>query len=337
MDGATTSSSSALVAAPRSPAAAQPGYVNYAGSRLRAWIAAIYFPLVMSTCMFGAYYLHTRGLPLELIPLVTGPYAALFAFLGETFQPLVLRTPAWREDVAVDTVFAFGFGFLLMLAEKGISVVVWYALLKLGLSVSEETGGGLWPTTWPLVAQFGLAAVVAELGVYWAHRILHATELGWRFHSVHHSPQIVYWWNSPRHHIVDSVFVAIPTVTLLMIAGVPRDVMAFFGAFAIAQSYFQHSNIWLSFGPLAYVLSTNVLHRWHHSKDRVDANSNYGTIVMIWDQLFGTFNFPKDRVQPPEDIGVSYANYPRTFLGQVLIPFRWSTLREARADDPDPR
>lgn len=305
------------------------GYAHYGASAIRRWFAATYFPLVLTTCMVGIYYLHTQGMALELIPLVSGPYCGILVLIGEKVQPHTRRWwPKWREDVGVDTLFAFVYGIPLQIIGKGIELATRALVLLLGLSVSSVTGGGLWPTSWPLVAQFFLAVGLADFAGYWAHRVLHETQWGWRFHSVHHSPSVVYWWNSTRHHLVDSVGFSIPALGLLILFGIPELVLALYGAFAIAQGYFQHSNIRLTYWPLCYVFSTNLLHRWHHSKNPRDANANYGTILILWDLVFRTFHLPRDRTQHVEDIGVDYANYPRSFLGQSLIPFRWRRLEE---------
>jgi hypothetical protein len=74
----------------------------------------------------------------------------------------------------------------------------------------------------------------------------------------------------------------------------------------------------MRFGVLNYVIATNELHRWHHSRKIQESNANYGSDTAMWDLLFGTFFWPKkSRV---EAIGVINENYPENFKGQMEAP-----------------
>ena len=46
---------------------------------------------------------------------------------------------------------------------------------------------GPWPAQWPMALQVVLGLVVAELGLYVAHRAAHEWRPLWRFHALHHS------------------------------------------------------------------------------------------------------------------------------------------------------
>jgi sterol desaturase/sphingolipid hydroxylase (fatty acid hydroxylase superfamily) len=86
---------------------------------------------------------------------------------------------------------------------------------------------------------------------------------------------------------------------------------------------FQHCNIRLRLGPLNYLFSMAELHRWHHSLVLSEANSNYGNNILFWDIVFGTVHYPRDR-SASADIGLhDLPGFPRTWLAQVLSPWRW--------------
>jgi sterol desaturase/sphingolipid hydroxylase (fatty acid hydroxylase superfamily) len=80
-------------------------------------------------------------------------------------------------------------------------------------------------------------------------------------------------------------------------------------------------------GPLNYLFSMAELHRWHHARDLHEANTNYGSNLIVWDLVFGTFYWPRDR-QPPEDIGIpDLPAFPQGYWGQLLSPFRWRAIQ----------
>jgi sterol desaturase/sphingolipid hydroxylase (fatty acid hydroxylase superfamily) len=74
------------------------------------------------------------------------------------------------------------------------------------------------------------------------------------------------------------------------------------------------------------------LHRWHHSRKMSESNRNYGSNVIVWDLLFGTFYWPRDR-KPPTDVGLfELPHFPQHVVPQLLSVFYWPTGRR-----PDPR
>ena len=87
----------------------------------------------------------------------------------------------------------------------------------------------------------------------------------------------------------------------------------------------------LKHGWLNYVIGTNEVHRWHHSSKYSEAK-NF-SVIMIWDHLFGTYYFPKDR-EMPERTGLGdETNYPRhSYWQMLLLPFRWDRLKGDKND-----
>ena len=84
----------------------------------------------------------------------------------------------------------------------------------------------------------------------------------------------------------------------------------------------QHANINVKLGPLNYLFSMSEVHRWHHSKNLKEANTNFGSNFVIWDHVFGTFFWPRDK-KPPVDVGLGDTkNFPQGYWGQFLAIFR---------------
>jgi sterol desaturase/sphingolipid hydroxylase (fatty acid hydroxylase superfamily) len=198
---------------------------------------------------------------------------------------------------------------------------------------------GIWPGQWPLVWQVVLSLVVAEFGLYWAHRIAHEWGPLWRFHAVHHSVKKLWFWNTGRFHFVDTLKSTLFSLPIFVLSGAPGDVILWGSAITAFIGILTHCNIRMRFGWLNYVFNTPGLHRWHHSKDLREGNKNYGENLVLWDLIFGTF-FDDAARRPPVDIGMKHA-MPKTFFGQLFMPlFYWrryqdSALQQA-AEEPHP-
>lgn len=179
-------------------------------------------------------------------------------------------------------------------------------------------GDALWPGSWPLLAQMALGMVIVEFGLYWKHRLAHEWHWLWRFHAIHHSVTRLWFFNTGRFHLVDTVTGLMVGMPVLLLLGAPENVLLLVSAATAIIGILTHCNIEVECGWLNYIFNTPNLHRWHHSKDLSQGNRNYGENLMIYDQLFGTFyNSP---ARPPRDIGIKYP-MPEGFWGQLRIPF----------------
>jgi sterol desaturase/sphingolipid hydroxylase (fatty acid hydroxylase superfamily) len=183
----------------------------------------------------------------------------------------------------------------------------------------------LWPGDWPLVAQVLLGLVVAELGLYIAHRGEHNWPAMWRFHALHHSVERLWVVNTGRFHIVDTFFKIALSQLPLYLLGAPLPVFLWISAVTAFTGLLTHCNIDVRTGPLDLVFATPSLHRWHHSKVLEEGNSNYGENLMLWDQLLGTYYNPPRR--PPAEIGI-HGRIASGFLRQLVQPFTAKGARE---------
>ena len=201
----------------------------------------------------------------------------------------------------------------------------------IGGRLSEAVGATLWPTAWPLVAQLLLALVIAELGTYWIHRLMHEHEWLWRFHAPHHSAPRLYWLNAGRFHPLDLFSQQFLAVTPLVLLGADARVIALLTLFTAIHGLFQHCNVDIRLGPLNWFFSMAELHRWHHSKRIEEANTNYGANLILWDVVFGTRFLPADR-EPPTEIGIeALPDFPRGYWAHLTAPIRWKEIERSAA------
>lgn len=150
----------------------------------------------------------------------------------------------------------------------------------------------LWPHNAPLFLQVILGLIVAEFGLYIAHRVAHENLSLWRFHALHHSVERLWVINTGRFHFIDSLLkIALSQIPLYLL-GAPLPVFLWIGAVTAFVGLLTHCNIDVRTGPLDWILSTPRLHRWHHSRLLAEGNTNYGENLVLWDQIFGTYYNP---------------------------------------------
>ena len=87
------------------------------------------------------------------------------------------------------------------------------------------------------------------------------------------------------------VFLFGAKVSVFDIIGI--NVIGFF--FNLFGSNLRHSHIWLSFGPLNYIFISPAQHQIHHSRDPKYFDKNFGIVISLWDQLFGSFYHPAQK------------------------------------------
>ncbi len=200
--------------------------------------------------------------------------------------------------------------------------------------IAEPLDYGIWPREAPMALQVILAVYVAEFGLYWAHRLAHETPFLWRFHAIHHSVTKLWFVNTGRFHIIDSLIKIIPSLGLLILLGTPLEAIQWLSAITAYIGLMTHCNADMKVGYLNYIFSTPELHRWHHSKDLAEGNRNYGENVILWDQVFGTFINPKRR--PPADIGMG--DYmPEKFWQQLVWPLIPDGLKKKIVPSYEPK
>jgi sterol desaturase/sphingolipid hydroxylase (fatty acid hydroxylase superfamily) len=201
---------------------------------------------------------------------------------------------------------------------------------------------GAWPLWLQLIAIFLILDLVHWL-VHFAH---HKIPFLWKVHSVHHSPENLYWLAAFRRHFVQEILfdsAKVFTVVLLGFGTLPAFV---YFASRVVFSIPAHANIRVPAGFLNYIFVTWESHRWHHTSDPTIRDKNMSLHFPWWDMVFGTFYCPKGK--QPELLGVDgYPDYPTNFFVQQAVPFfydRWSARAaekrqggSSNANDQSPR
>ena len=120
----------------------------------------------------------------------------------------------------------------------------------------------------PTEISLALAVVVVSVANYWGHRLTHEIPYLWRFHSVHHSIELMDWAAAARLHPIDSAFTQAFTVLPLLLLGYDAGVFASVAVFITLLAIFQHANVRLRFPGLRWIVNTPEWHHWHHAHRR---------------------------------------------------------------------
>lgn len=171
-------------------------------------------------------------------------------------------------------------------------------------------------------AQLAVLLVVGDLANYWSHRALHQIPWLWRLHAVHHSTERLDWLATSRGHPIDLAFAMVVIASPAFVLG-RVDIAPWLLTFFFLYPFICHANTRIQIPYLGWVLVTPKFHHWHHAADEEAYDRNFGSILSIWDRLFGTVI---DRDEFPDRYGITGSDLDRAdYVGHLVAPFRPST------------
>jgi sterol desaturase/sphingolipid hydroxylase (fatty acid hydroxylase superfamily) len=137
-------------------------------------------------------------------------------------------------------------------------------------------------------AWLGLYLLV-EFAYYWHHRLTHRVRWFWASHSVHHSSNQLMLASAVRLGWTGRLGGAVAFFTPLVWLGfAPQAVFGLLAA-GLFYQFWIHADWLPSLGPLEWVLNTPTHHRVHHASNPEYLDCNYGSSLIVFDRLFGTF------------------------------------------------
>jgi sterol desaturase/sphingolipid hydroxylase (fatty acid hydroxylase superfamily) len=144
--------------------------------------------------------------------------------------------------------------------------------------------------------RFLLALALLDGWMYVWHRANHAVPLLWRFHRMHHSDRHMDVTTATRFHLGEHVGAAVLRLGLIPLAGFEVWHLVVYDTLVIAVTQFHHADI--SVGRwdrwLRWLIVTPHMHKVHHSDWQPETDSNYSTVLSLWDRLFRSFRLRSD-------------------------------------------
>lgn len=211
--------------------------------------------------------------------------------------------------------------------------------LALGAAYFAESGVGLLQ----VLGVGGVAAFIVSLlaldgASYLVHRLMHQTPVLWRVHLAHHIDASVDATTAFRQHPIEGVlrfsFIAATAWGL----GAPPAAIAIYRLLGSLNSVLEHANLrvprWLDRIAVLFWVTPD-MHKVHHSRDRLETDSNYANLFSFFDRLFGTFT-PSSR-GPHVRYGINGYDTPeQQSIGAVLwLPLRGLDLPAVAPSIPD--
>ena len=141
-----------------------------------------------------------------------------------------------------------------------------------------------------------LAAIVGwDFIYYWNHRLMHEVRGLWAIHVVHHSSERYNLSTALRQPVADALGVFVPYGAMARV-GIRPALIAQARGLNLLYQYWIHTDVIRSIGAGEEVLNTPSHHRVHHGSNGPYLDRNHGSILIVWDRLFGTFRREEEPV-----------------------------------------
>ncbi len=137
---------------------------------------------------------------------------------------------------------------------------------------------------WVWAAMF----VLRDFVYYWIHRAEHTFAGLWASHLVHHSPTKLSYTTAIRMPWMEALYK--PALALWApLLGFHPGAFAAIGALVLLVGQYQHTEGggWCRF--LRGVFVVPETHRVHHGSNERYMDKNFGSMLVVWDRLFGTY------------------------------------------------
>ena len=209
--------------------------------------------------------------------------------------------------------------------QTNLSLFAFNSIFVLGFSVSmlltiaeRNTGYGLLSFITNPALKTLLSFLAVDLLLYGWHRACHRFEFLWLFHRVRHSDRCLNVSTAFRVHFLEIVTTTCLKAGLIVLLGIDKMTILAIETFILASMMFNHANAHFKFESiLGRFIIVPLQQKIHHSSEPKAHNHNYGSVLSIWDRLFGTLS-----IIEPSRIGLK-ASQPEKVFDLLRYGFGW--------------
>ncbi len=225
---------------------------------------------------------------LQALSYITTAAGGLLLWLLEGVVPFFRGRQSRGKHAGINLSIA-GINLLILLPAGVVMAFV--------LQQSKTVWAGVRALELPSILETILIILLIDLWMYVWHRLNHEIDFLWRFHSVHHSDPSLDVTTAWRFHYVEIIFSELLRLPVFILIGANIQDLLLYSMLMTPVIEFHHSNVNISSAAdrlLRTVIPSPLMHRIHHSVIRSEHDSNYGSMLSLWDRFFGSFKLKKD-------------------------------------------
>lgn len=167
---------------------------------------------------------------------------------------------------------------------------------------NESRGGLLKITRLPRLVEIAAGVALLDYTLWWWHWINHRWPVLWRFHVVHHSDRDLDSSTAMRFHFGEMSLSVLFRMLQFRLIGPDPFSVSLWQTLLLVSILFHHSAIRFdekTDDRIATWIVSPRMHEIHHSDYREETDSNWSSLLSIWDRLHGTFRLdvPREMVR----------------------------------------
>src|SRR5262249_36187510 len=235
---------------------------------------------------------------LEHLPTIVATSALILLLALEGWLPAAFNRQHRLRHAARNLTLGF-------LNSVALALLASPFIARIAMWAEESRFGLLRLVNVPAVIGTAAAILLFDAWMYMWHRANHELGFLWRFHRVHHSDPEMDATTAPRFHTGEILISSALRLAVIPLLGITIHQLLVYEMLLLPVILFHHSNLRFPErldASLRLIIVTPAIHRVHHSRLRIETDSNYSSVFSFWDRIAGTF-----RLRPagqPVDFGL---------------------------------
>lgn len=172
------------------------------------------------------------------------------------------------------------------------------------------------------------AILAWDLATWVYHFASHRVRLLWCLHAPHHASEDLTITTAWVHFFAEGWYTTLMQLIVLTALGVPAPMLTVLMAFEVTWGTLIHVGERTlptgRLGWLRFVVMTPSYHRVHHARNPLYLDTNFCTLLPVWDWLFGTLQPLRDEVRLEYGVTrpIDAANFFDFYFGEFRLLFR---------------